>query len=156
MKYIVLVPILISSISLVISTIIFFNRRSFSKTSISENIRKHYMSAVYDIDKLLISDPSLWAVYDNHPLAQTKKMDELSKGKREAFIYYWINIWETIFHDYNDNPNYFAHEDEFWSNWDNYISYFIKNSSEARELITTHVIANCYREKYIEYLKSKI
>ncbi len=156
MKYTELIPILISMISLIISLIVVFSNRSFSKRNISENIRKHYMGALYELDKLLISDPSLWAVYDNHPLAKEKKMDELSKGKREAFIYYLINLWETIFHDYNDTKNHFSHEDEFWYSWDNYITHFIKNSSEGRELISSYIITNCYRDNYVKYLELKM
>jgi hypothetical protein len=59
--------------------------------------RHDFLKQLLEVDKELIRDPSLWALYDNHPMAKLRTGDPAHEGRLEAFAYLKFNIYNMVF-----------------------------------------------------------
>ena len=148
------VSIVVSSVSLVISIIIAYRNWNYSEVSIRYASRNHYMNALFEMDKQMIANPRLWAIDDFHPIAQEKSNQTEEKAKRDAFIYYNFNLFESIYHDYN-NVLYLSKADkQFWDSWKrNMINLFV-NSSEARTIFRRKFTQQIYMKNFVDFVNA--
>ena len=58
------------------------------------------MSALFEIDKLMISHPDLWTIYDNSTIELPKSDVPKEKAKRRSFIFYHFNLFEVTHTNY--------------------------------------------------------
>lgn len=78
--------IVLSTISLLISIIIAYRNWNYSEISIRYASRNQYMTGLYELDKQMITEPKLWAVYDFHPLSELKS-EESARERETRSIY---------------------------------------------------------------------
>ncbi len=156
MEYSKILPIAISLIALIISIIVAFRNWWYNEISVRYTARNHYMSVLFDIDKQLISNPSLWSIYDNHSTGITKLTEATEVGKRRAFIYFHINLFEIVFNDYNKVLHLNQTDRQFWESWKTYIKQFFTRSSEARQVFKESYTQGLYIQDYVSFINKII
>src|SRR5579862_4328948 len=127
-----LIPIDISIVALVISIIGVLWNYFINQITVRYTARNQYMSVLFDIDKQLIANPKLWRIYDKYPKQEDKSpgTDESDEaGRRRAFIFYHINLFEIIFNDYHNVPLHLNKADrQFSASWNTYMKHFFTHS----------------------------
>lgn len=133
---------MLSSVSFVISVISFmltivtviFTYR-FNRITIRNSAKQEHQKILLEINKMLLAEPELWTVYDQHPMnAVTPKSPQL-QAKVEALVYYYLNFFDVVYEFYNVHIIKNKNDLETWKSWAAYIEYFIRGSSAARNTI---------------------
>ena len=150
----VVLPSAIAVISLLVSLLVAIRNWGYSAVSVRYVSRNQYMNALFDIDRQLITLPELWAIYDSHEMATSRSSDAAAKGRREAFLYLHLNLFETVYVDYNKILRPTRHDREFWQSWDAWMNQFFKGSSEARALFTKPMAQTVFSEAFVAYINS--
>lgn len=85
---------------------------------------------------MLMEDPELWGIYDNHPLAKVENLDDtFLKARREAFIYYYLNLFDVIYEFYHRQIVQNKNDKKQWQAWIQFMEHFLKGCSQARKTI---------------------
>jgi hypothetical protein len=151
-------PALISFLSAVLSFVFFLlNFRLSRKLSDrSTTIEAHKL--LLDIDKQLISDPRLWALQDNHPVAaalREEPADPLLAGKLDAFAYLVLNTFEILLavhpgaRDKRGNAEY--------ETWRRFVHNTLKSSAALRRTLESPAMSGLYgAELLAEHERAKV
>ncbi|WP_385943567.1 hypothetical protein [Thalassorhabdus alkalitolerans] len=126
------VTLLISLLSLTISGGVAVITYRYNNITIRNEARVEHNKLMLEIDKMYIEDPDLWSIYDDHPISQHIEKTPLKKGKKEAFIYYYINFFDIIFDFYHKKIYKNKNDKEDWESWVAFIKHFFKGCSLAR------------------------
>jgi hypothetical protein len=110
------------------------------------------MNALFDIDRQLIARPQLWAIYDAHEMATERSEVPRARARREAFLYLHMNLFETVYVDYNKVLRPSRSDKEFWNSWDAWILQFFKGSSEARALFIRPIAQTIFSAPFAAYI----
>lgn len=130
------IAITISIVSFVVSVITLYINYRYNRITIRNTAILEHNKLLLEIDKMLIDDPELWGVYDDHPLSKTENNnDAFLKGRREAFIYYYLNLFDVIFEFYHRQIIQNNNDKKQWQAWIQFIEHFLKGCSQARETI---------------------
>jgi len=111
-------------ISLIISSFAIIISFYFSFTSSYKGILDRYNDCITEIDRILINNPELIAIYDECKI-ETKKNDELFMNKMEAFIYLHLNYFENAYFHYLCKKSLLLRRQKCV--WCNFIKEFFKN-----------------------------
>ena len=147
-----LITFALSVLAMIISLRISYRNWRYTETVMRYSIRNQYTNALFDIDRRLLDNPKLWAIYDNHPLAQQRSSDPEEVARREAFIYYHLNLFECVFQDYTGIPNPKEAEKQYWAAVMEWITVFLVNSSEAREILRSGETRRIYSKQFTKRL----
>jgi hypothetical protein len=144
-------PVAMAALSLFVSLVVAWRNWRYSETGVRYVAWNQYMNALFDLDRQLITRPELWAIFDNHELATKRAEDAESRGRREAFIYYHLNLFETVFNNYNNMLSRTRIDEQYWQSWDAWIRYFLVESREARELFTKPLPQRIFFRGFVDY-----
>ena len=138
------------SLSIAIAALIRTHIFEYKQLTIS-NI-KEFTNIWFNINKELLNDQTLWYIYDKPPalFKQNKPID--LTAKHDTFIYLHLNFFDLVFsfcHGSKANKG-------LWLEYDNFIKYFFKNSSRARNLSMLPELNNFYSKEFLSYLKMVI
>lgn len=111
---------------------------------------------LFDIRKILVDFPVLWAIYDSHPLSAEKNTSALEVAKREAFIYQHLNIFELVFDYYTNLIKQDDVDRACWRAWDSSILQLFHGSSEARLLFSAAKTRDIFSEDFVSYIEDCI
>ena len=115
------------------------------------NARQHFMNAVYDLDKQMMSNPDLWTVFDQNDFALKPKPEAEWVAKRTAFIYYYFNLFETAYLNHRRSGVLaILRNQESYRTLDRRVRNFFKNSRAARTLWQKH--RDFYEQSFQKYL----
>jgi hypothetical protein len=128
-----LLALIVSVFSFIVSAISIFIVRHFNKVALRNSTKQEHARTLFDINKLLISDPELWAIYDKHEITQVIVKDIRNKSKRQALIYLYINFFDTVFNFYNKQIKKDPNDQREWEAWVKFMDHFFKDSIEARQ-----------------------
>ncbi len=119
---------------------------NFWRHQLRVNARNAFQTMLLDVDKTMIAHPELWAVYDTYATNAAHFGDHQKRlefeGKRRAFVFMMLNMFEIIFAYYR-NPDpavlFSSHrlapvESETRKTWIRYAKEFLRGSSFARDL----------------------
>lgn len=125
----------LSIISFVITfvTVIFTYR--FNRITIRNSAKQEHQKMLLDINKILITEPSLWTIYDNHILNSSVVRTPELEAKKDALIFYYLNFFDVVYEFYNKHIIQNKNDKETWKAWNEYIVYFIQGSSQARGIV---------------------
>jgi hypothetical protein len=129
-----LVSLILSILALVISAYVAFRNWRYTEISVGYAARNNYVNALLEIDKQLITRPELWAIYDTHYMSAARGDSLEERARREAFILFHLNLFETVFDDYKLRLRFRSMDRQYWNAWRGYVADFFRTSSEAREL----------------------
>ena len=147
---------LIALASLMVSVYIAFNTNWSKNIETRRASRESHTRMLFDIDLMYIEFPDLWSIYDSHPLAKEKDISPVMVAKREGFIYQHFDFFEMI-RDYYEYVIYTKGVDkEYWVAWEGFISHFIEDSSEARELFKQQRTQGVYSVSFTQYINDLI
>ncbi|HYN81827.1 MAG TPA: hypothetical protein VES88_10030 [Gemmatimonadaceae bacterium] len=148
--------IVVAGISLVISLFVALRNWRYSETGVRYTSRNQYMNALFDINRQLANRPELWAIYDDHPVALQRSNETLEKARRQAFIYFHFNLFETVFHDYTHvlRPN--RTDALYWESWQRWIASFLGSSREARDLFREKICQDTYMNAFVHFMNGMI
>lgn len=118
--------------------------------------RNNYMKELNEIDKLCIANPELWAIYDDHIMANAKSNQCSAMAKREAFIYYHFNLFEMVINDYTNVLPKTKINQDYWMSWKQYIQHFFDRSSEARTIFNKDDTAKLYSSEFVTFIHHEI
>jgi hypothetical protein len=149
-------PILISSISLMVSLSVAIYAWKFNELSMRRASREWHAKTLLDIDGVLIDSPELWSIYDDHELAKNKDTSPVAVAKREAYIYQHFNFFEVVRDYYMNIIKRDRLDEEYWHSWDCYIRQFFRSSSEARTVFKAPWTQEIYSESFVEYVNRLI
>jgi hypothetical protein len=151
------IAVVISAIALVVS--LWSARRGwrFNLASLRKATRNYYMTALFDINRQLIANPQLWAVYGTivAPTQSTAAGQEQEAGRRLAFIWYHLNLYEMVYAEFQLNRLTTLDYDDrkFWESWDRYVRSFLSNSAEARAVVANDDSMKLLNRDFVEYLR---
>jgi hypothetical protein len=104
-----------------------------------------------ELDKMIMNDPVLWAIYDKHIATFIKAENsaitpELLDGKLKAFCYFHLNNFELVFL-----------YPPLWFNslrtWEDYLVHFIVSSTLFRLIVDKQCEGYVYNPRFIKWLK---
>ncbi len=153
-----LIAVAISFISLGVSVYVERRAARLNESSFRRTAEHDHISALLELDRVLISNPELWAIYDDHPLARKHRTrsDGLAAARREAFIFSHLNIFELVHDFYHGSIRMSACDRRYWSAWDRYIRQFFRTSSEARSIFRQPRAQEIYAETFTGYTREVI
>jgi hypothetical protein len=177
MELINLIAIIISVVSLIVSLYVGIKITRFNEASIRRASRLDYTRLLVDLDRILIDEPKLWAMFDSHPLSKKKTSDPEEKARRDAFIYLHFNIFDIV-HDFymhiigkkrridvvnalykcifgKERVDQCEIDADYWKSWDRYIRQVLEGSSEARAIFKDPKTREAYSNEFADYV-SKI
>lgn len=117
---------------LTILTVVFTYR--FNRITIRNTAKQEHQKMLLEVNKMMIADPTLWTIYDDHPLAEGRVFTKEEQGRKEALIYYYLNYFDVIYEFYNKHIIMNRTDKETWRAWKEYMEYFFRRSSTAREI----------------------
>ena len=130
------IAVIISVVSFVVSFITLYITYRFNKITIRNTAILEHNKLLLEIDKLLIEDPELWGIYDDHPLSDKEnKEDPYLQAKQEAFIYYYLNLFDVIFEFYHRQIVQNRNDKKQWRAWVEFFRHFLTGCSQARNTI---------------------
>lgn len=147
-------PLLNSTLTLLGAILVAIWGWRYTVTTIRYGARNQYMNAVFDIDRQMVNHPELWAIYDGHALANARKTCPEASGRRQAFLYFHFNLFETVFNDYHRVLQWLPRDEQHWRSWDNWIRRFFRGSSDARSEFLEAAEAGIFIEDFLNYARS--
>ena len=118
--------------------------------------RNEFQRLLIDLDRELIQDPRLFAIYDTHPFASQFKDDPLLAAKLDAFGYMSINIFEMVYQFFHATGNLSTHERETWNSWESFFQHTVDNSSVIRKLLRRDDLDGYYPPKFAAYVRKAL
>lgn len=125
------------------------NRKVIRNTSRQEHVR-----LFIEVDKQMLNDPELWAIYDGHEICKTFTDNVIKKAKRKTFIFLILNCHDCIFDFYNNTIWKSKTDKLYWEHWDRLLKQFFFSSTEVREVATYAIKTKIYHEKFVQYMQS--
>jgi len=147
----------LSLFALVVSVIAAMRTWSSSVATFRNSSRNNYMTALFDLNRQVMTNPQLWAVYQ--PEVKLSSQDELEAVRRHAFIWYHLNVFEVVHSDYSTHrlTRKLDRADTLcWKSWDNFISSVLEGSKEARGIVESDKSMRFLNEEFVKYLRSKL
>lgn len=78
----------------------------------------------------------MWSIYDEHPLSKENDLEnKVFNAKKEAFIYFYLNLFDVIFEFYHRQIVQNKNDKKQWQAWIQFIKHFLKGCSQARDTI---------------------
>jgi hypothetical protein len=146
----------LAGLSLLVSLLVALRTWRYSETNVRYSARNQYMNALFDIDRQLLNRPDLWAIYDDHYMAASKSAAVEDRARREAFLYYHLNLFETVFNDYNGSLTLNDRDQRFWESWQAWIVDFFRSSSEARTLFQKDIAQGIFHRQFVDHVNAII
>lgn len=144
----------IASLGFLLSLIVAINVWKHNHKSQQITLRQQYMSSALELDKMLIQNPSLWAILDDE--AAKLKIDSTDVNERlirKAGIYYMVNLMENIYYSYHNGLSKDDDDTKFWNNWDLFMKNMFSKSTEMRILFNTEM-KGMYHADFVKYICS--
>lgn len=113
--------------------------------------RIEYQKLLFEIDKQLMQDPSLWAMYNEHA-DLLDRTDRVQKLKLEAFICFHINLLEVVYVFFQNVTVLTKEEKEVSKAWDRWTRYLIDNCSGLRAALMRPERDNLYNASFVRYV----
>lgn len=110
------------------------------------------MTGLFDIDRQLVNRPELWAIYDDHPMSASRSSEPEAVSRRQAFLYFHFNLFETVYNDYNRVLRRTRTDDQYWRSWDAWIRHFFRASSEVRSLFADAVSQDVFSGDFVVHI----
>ena len=152
-----ILPMVISSMALLVSFWSAHRSWRFNLASLRRIARNNYMTALFDINRQLITHPQLWAVYGEATSSRQNAAagQDLEAGRRIAFIWYHLNLYETVYAEfYVQRLARLDDEDrKFWESWDGYVRSFLASSVEARAIVANDASMKLLNRDFVKYLR---
>jgi hypothetical protein len=151
------ITIAISVIALTLSCYVAYRTSKFNDIALRRASRETHIKMLFDIKKMLVDSPELWAIYDSHPVSSKRDMSALGIAKREAFIYQHLNVFELVY-DYYEKllPKRDEVDREYWRAWKSSIQQLFHGSSEARRLFNAARSKDIYSQDFTSYIEQHI
>lgn len=130
-----LVSFIISIVSFVLTAVTVIFTYRFNRITIRNSAKQEHQKMLLDINKMLLAEPVLWAVYDDHPMSAEIDLTPEMQAKLDALIYYYLNFFDVVYEFYNIHIIANKNDKETWKSWKAYIRKFISGSARSRELI---------------------
>lgn len=145
--------LLLSIISLIVAIAGVFMSIKISYVGIHNQNRYIHQNITIELFKKIVEDPALLNIFDDN----YKGSDPAALGKREAGMYYVLNLYEIIYEHYKIRKSVFYKPPEReWNVWDRAITNRINGSSYFRNLIRQPEVYSEFSEEFISYLTEKI
>lgn len=144
------ITLILSITSLLISGMVAVITYRYNRITIRNAARLEHNKLLLEIDHMYIEDPDLWSIYDEHPIAKHIEKTPLKKGKKEAFIYYYINFFDIIFDFYHKQIYKNKNDKNDWKAWSDFIYHFFRGCSMAREMFRDS--ATWYDDDFSSYI----
>jgi hypothetical protein len=144
--------IAISGLALLVS--LWAARRSWRSNlaGLRRTARNGYTTALLDIDRLVITNPKLWAVYEPTVALDDASLDTV---RRKAFIWYHLNLFETVYYDFHhlnlepmDLP-----DRQTWAAWEQFIRSFVIGSPEVRQVLRERKSMALLNQPFVDYIE---
>lgn len=130
------IALIISIISFILSVVTVYITYRFNRITIRNTAILEHNKLLLEIDKILIDDPTLWSIYDEHPVSNEADItNTIFQAKKEAFIYYYLNLFDVIFEFYHRQIVQNKNDKKQWKAWIQFIKHFLKGCSQARATI---------------------
>jgi hypothetical protein len=152
-----IIAIAISVLALTLSCYVAYRTSKFNDIALRRASRETHIKMLFDIRKMLVDFPELWAIYDAHPVSSERDMSALGVAKREAFIYQHLNAFELVY-DYYEKllPKRDKVDREYWRAWNSSIQQLFYGSSEARRLFNAARSQNIYSQDFTSHIEQHI
>ena len=106
-----------------------------------------------DIDKQLIEKPELWLIYDDYPAPSGTQQDPWDRARREAFIYFHLNMYEAFFDFHRQLAPTWEADKEYEKSWKHYVKDFFDRSSEARKVWDIERTRKLYSTGFVSFIQ---
>jgi hypothetical protein len=125
----------------------------FNQWSIRRSARQDHIRMLLDIDKQLIEKPELWLIYDDYPAPAGRQQDPWDPARREAFIYFHLNMFEAVFDFHRWLAPTWEVDKEYEKSWKHYVKDFFDRSSEARRVWEIQRTRTLYSTGFVSFIQ---
>jgi hypothetical protein len=115
--------------------------------------RTEFQKLLIELNKECIRDPSLLAVYDDHPLPKNVPLDPITVAKLEEYIYMKLNLFELVFLFFHATGSVSDAERATWSIWEAFVKHSIRNSKITQRLVSASDFEEYYSSAYTVFLR---
>lgn len=145
-----------SLIAIIVSLVVAFRTWRSNVATFRNASRNNYMTALFDLNRQVITHPQLWAAYD--PKSIPSSQDPIEAIRRRAFIWYHLNVFEVVYADYSTHRlTPLSRVDRLcWESWDNFISNVLQVSREARAIVASDDSMRLLNSEFVTYLRDKV
>jgi hypothetical protein len=148
---------------------------NFNERSLRRQARQDHIRMLLDADRLLIEKPELWAIYPGRstvPSAteptrdgSTTKSANTVQGRsdaelrREAFIYYHLNMYEAVYDFYESlRERRFlgltARDEEYYGAWNSHMG-FVAGGEEVKRVVAAATEAKEFAAPFLEHFRQQ-
>jgi len=138
----------LSILSLVIAAFAAYRTYVLSEYQLRLNTRNEFQKLTLEIQKELIRDPELYAVYDDHPMVLRRQQNPELYYRLEAFAYMVLNVFDTVFCFYGDSKKLTKSENRSFQMWHGLLADFLRKSSIARTILDRSETREVYTESF--------
>jgi len=126
----------------------------FNDLLLRRTARHDHTNLMIQIDKALIDEPQLWAIYDDYAaVADATSSDALDWLRREAFIYLHFNFYDIVFDFYQAlGPRKDKTDIAYEKAWRRYAKDLLRGSARAREMCRDPHFDELYDTRFVSYL----
>jgi hypothetical protein len=142
--------------ALALSSYVAYRAWKFNDVALRRASRETHIKMLFDLKKMLVDSPCLWAIYDSHSLSASKDTSPLGIAKREAFIYQHLNVFELVFDYYHNLIKRDRIDENYRKAWDSSIKQLFHDSSEARLLFRAAKAKGIYSEDFVRHIEEII
>ena len=150
------ISITLSLVSLGIASFAAWRAYQLAHTQLRLANRNEFQRMLIDLDKELIANPRLWAVYDSNPMPNERIEDPVEQARVEAFAYMHLNVFELVYSFFNDPGDLTRVERGAWQQWDAHLRVFLKGSSLAQTLMHSPDVAEMYAPSFVKHVRSHV
>jgi hypothetical protein len=146
----------LSVVSLLVAGFAAYRTYALSHSQLRIAARHEFQRLLLDIDKELVRDPSLWGVYDAHPMGLAGPADPMHKAKLEAFAYMLINMCHVAFVFSQEMRSHGKIDEEVYTTWTGTFEDFLKGSSLGREILARPESVRLYGATFLDYARKLV
>ncbi|HEY3138909.1 MAG TPA: hypothetical protein VGL29_23010 [Blastocatellia bacterium] len=147
-----LITLSIAILSLIVSGFAAYKAYTLGSYQLRLSNRIEYQKLLFEIDKQVMQDPSLSAMYDDHAsLLDTN--DPLNRAKLDAFISFHINLLEVVYVFFQNVRVLTGEEKEVSRAWDRWTKYLVENSFELRSALMRPEVDDFYNATFLLYVR---
>lgn len=107
-----------------------------------------FQKALLDMNKELLRDPSLWAIYED-----SIPSDSLLRQKLEAFAYIKINLAEMVYTFFHGPVELAEYEEQVWKVWHRLFQHEKNSCVLLREIINAEEAEDLYSASFLQYVR---
>jgi hypothetical protein len=150
-----IVSLTLSIISLFVASVAAYQAYRLGRQQLHFLARQEFHKLLLDLDRELMRDPTLWGIYDDHPMhGLAPANDPAHVAKLEAFAFLNINLIELVFAFEQEAGHLSAKDRQFFQGWHGTCRYTVFKSGLIRDIIDRKDCQGLFGQSFLAWVKN--